>query len=86
MSTVRKVAVIGWGAIGRVVGTALAEGRVTGAELVRIVDNRPLGEAAPVRQATFEEALEVCDWSSRPPGRASYGSGASVSWPPAPIC
>lgn len=61
MSTVRKVAVVGWGAIGRVVGTALAEGRVTGAELVRIVDNRPLGEAAPVRQATFEEAIDSCD-------------------------
>lgn len=47
MSTVRKVAVVGWGAIGRVVGAALAEGRVTGAELVCVVDNRPLGEAAP---------------------------------------
>ncbi|MET9891021.1 aspartate dehydrogenase domain-containing protein [Streptomyces sp. NPDC006465] len=61
MSTVRKVGIVGWGAIGRVVGTALAEGRVGGAELVCVVDNRPLGEAAPARQATFEEALEVCD-------------------------
>ncbi|MFJ8976972.1 aspartate dehydrogenase domain-containing protein [Streptomyces sp. NPDC102282] len=61
MSTVRKVAVVGWGAIGRVVGAALADGRVTGAELVCVVDNRPLGEAAPVRQATFEEAMESCD-------------------------
>ncbi|MER5382303.1 aspartate dehydrogenase domain-containing protein [Streptomyces sp. NPDC002688] len=61
MSTVRKVGIVGWGAIGRVVGTALADGRVGGAELVCVVDNRPLGEAAPARQATFEEALEVCD-------------------------
>ncbi|MFE5243474.1 MULTISPECIES: aspartate dehydrogenase domain-containing protein [unclassified Streptomyces] len=61
MSTVRKVAVVGWGAIGRVVGTALAEGRIAGAELVHIIDNRPLGDAAPVPQATFEEAMEVCD-------------------------
>jgi aspartate dehydrogenase len=55
------VGIVGWGAIGRVVGTALAEGRVDGAELVCIVDNRPLGEAAPVRQVAFEEALELCD-------------------------
>ncbi|MEU5170351.1 aspartate dehydrogenase domain-containing protein [Streptomyces mutomycini] len=61
MSTVRKVGIVGWGAIGRVVGAALAEGRVGGAELVCVVDNRPLGEAAPARQATFEEALETCD-------------------------
>ncbi|MFF3656370.1 aspartate dehydrogenase domain-containing protein [Streptomyces olivochromogenes] len=61
MSTVRKVGIVGWGAIGRVVGTALAEGRVGGAELVCVVDNRSLGEAAPARQATFEEALEACD-------------------------
>ncbi|MFE7706901.1 aspartate dehydrogenase domain-containing protein [Streptomyces sp. NPDC057486] len=61
MSTVRKVGVVGWGAIGRVVGTALAEGQVGGAELVCVVDNRPLGEAAPARQVTFEEALELCD-------------------------
>ncbi|MET9110398.1 aspartate dehydrogenase domain-containing protein [Streptomyces zhihengii] len=61
MSTARKVGIVGWGAIGRVVGTALAEGRVAGADLVCIVDNRPLGEAAPARQVPFEEALELCD-------------------------
>ncbi|MGW1466773.1 aspartate dehydrogenase domain-containing protein [Streptomyces sp. NPDC002308] len=61
MSAVRKVGLVGWGAIGRVVGTALAEGRVAGAELTCIVDNRPLGEAAPARQVSFEEALELCD-------------------------
>ncbi|MGW2278154.1 aspartate dehydrogenase domain-containing protein [Streptomyces sp. NPDC001770] len=61
MSAVRKVGLVGWGAIGRVVGTALAEGRVAGAELACIVDNRPLGEAAPARQVSFEEALELCD-------------------------
>ncbi|MFS0691564.1 aspartate dehydrogenase domain-containing protein [Streptomyces nitrosporeus] len=61
MSSVRKVGVAGWGAIGRVVGTALAEGRVEGAELVRVIDNRPLGGTAPARQTTLEEALEACD-------------------------
>ncbi|MFB6777303.1 aspartate dehydrogenase domain-containing protein [Streptomyces sp. NPDC056352] len=61
MSTVRKVGVVGWGAIGRVVGSALADGQVGGAELVCVVDNRPLGDAAPARQVTFEEALELCD-------------------------
>ncbi|MFJ9815274.1 aspartate dehydrogenase domain-containing protein [Streptomyces sp. NPDC101151] len=57
----RKVGIVGWGAIGRVVGTALAEGRVPGAELVCVIDNRPLGEAAPAAQVTFAEALELCD-------------------------
>ncbi|CAM5639812.1 aspartate dehydrogenase domain-containing protein [Streptomyces tanashiensis] len=61
MSTVRKVGVVGWGAIGRVVGTALAQGRVTGAELVCVVDHRPLGGATPAPQVAFEEALERCD-------------------------
>ncbi|MFF8846333.1 aspartate dehydrogenase domain-containing protein [Streptomyces sp. NPDC015127] len=61
MSTVRRVGIVGWGAIGRVVGTALADGQVGGAELVCVVDNRPLGEASPVRQVAFEEALELCD-------------------------
>lgn len=61
MSTVRKVGVVGWGAIGRVVGTALAEGQLEGAELVCVVDNRPLGGAFPVRQVSFEESLELCD-------------------------
>ncbi|MYV63264.1 DUF108 domain-containing protein [Streptomyces sp. SID4931] len=61
MRTVRKVGIVGWGAIGRVVGTALAEGRVDGAELVCVVDNRSLGDATPAPQATFEEALESCD-------------------------
>jgi aspartate dehydrogenase len=57
----RKVAVVGWGAIGRVVGTALADRQVPGAELVCVVDNRPLGDTAPAPQVTFEEALERCD-------------------------
>ncbi|MFE5591711.1 aspartate dehydrogenase domain-containing protein [Streptomyces sp. NPDC056549] len=63
MSTarVRKVGLIGWGAIGRIVGGALAAGEVSGAELVCVVDNRPLGDAAPAPQVTFEEALECCD-------------------------
>ncbi|MEV6793992.1 aspartate dehydrogenase domain-containing protein [Streptomyces sp. NPDC051320] len=56
----RKVGLVGWGAIGRVVGGALAEGAVDGAELVCIVDNRAIGKA-PAPQLTFEEALERCD-------------------------
>ncbi|MFH8576311.1 DUF108 domain-containing protein [Streptomyces zaomyceticus] len=61
VSTVRKVGIVGWGAIGRTVGTALADGRVEGAELVCVVDNRPLGDAAPAPQVPLEEALELCD-------------------------
>ncbi|WP_299534297.1 aspartate dehydrogenase domain-containing protein [uncultured Streptomyces sp.] len=61
MSDVRKVGIVGWGAIGRVVGTALADKAVPGAELVCVVDNRPLGEASPARQVAFEEALDLCD-------------------------
>lgn len=56
----RTVGLVGWGAIGRVVGNALAEGAVDGAELVCIVDNRALGDA-PAPQLSFEEALERCD-------------------------
>ncbi|POX40340.1 aspartate dehydrogenase [Streptomyces sp. Ru73] len=56
----RRVGLVGWGAIGRVVGTALAEGGVPGAELVCIVDNRVLGDA-PAPQLSFEEALDSCD-------------------------
>ncbi|WP_328539672.1 aspartate dehydrogenase domain-containing protein [Streptomyces sp. NBC_00344] len=55
-----KVGLVGWGAIGRVVGSALAGGAVEGAELVCVVDNRALG-TAPAPQLTFEEALECCD-------------------------
>ncbi|MFG2140577.1 aspartate dehydrogenase domain-containing protein [Streptomyces sp. NPDC048650] len=60
MSTL-KVGLVGWGAIGRVVGTALSERNVPGAELTCIVDNRPLGEAAPAPQVPFEDALDRCD-------------------------
>ncbi|GAA2602158.1 aspartate dehydrogenase domain-containing protein [Streptomyces tubercidicus] len=59
--TTRHVGLIGWGAIGRVVAAALARRQVPGAELVCLVDNRPLGEAAPAPQVSFEEALERCD-------------------------
>ncbi|MEU0395612.1 aspartate dehydrogenase domain-containing protein [Streptomyces sp. NPDC006208] len=61
MTRIRKVGVVGWGAIGRVVGAALAEQSVPGAELVCIVDNRPIGDRAPAPQVTFDEALERCD-------------------------
>ncbi len=57
----RKVALIGWGAIGRTVGGALAAGEVPGAELAGIVDNRPLGDAVPAPQLTVEQALAACD-------------------------
>jgi aspartate dehydrogenase len=60
-SSTRKVGLIGWGAIGRVVGGALAGGRVPGAELVAVVDNRPLGDAVPAPQLSVEEALVSCD-------------------------
>ncbi|MEV5981621.1 aspartate dehydrogenase domain-containing protein [Streptomyces sp. NPDC052114] len=56
-----KVGLVGWGAIGRVVGTALTRGDMPGAELVCVVDNRPLGEAAPAPQVPFDEALDRCD-------------------------
>ncbi|MER5478114.1 aspartate dehydrogenase domain-containing protein [Streptomyces sp. NPDC002734] len=55
-----RIGVVGWGAIGRVVGTALAEGEVPGAELTRVIDNRPRPEA-PAPQCPIAEALEVCD-------------------------
>ncbi|RII18783.1 L-aspartate dehydrogenase [Streptomyces sp. YIM 130001] len=61
MRAVRKVGVVGWGAIGRVAGDALAAGGIPGAELVCIVDNRPLGETAPAPQMSFEQALDSCD-------------------------
>lgn len=57
----RRVGVVGWGAIGRVVGSALAAQAVPGAALECIVDNRPLGDGAPAPQTTFDEALGRCD-------------------------
>lgn len=56
-----KVGLVGWGAIGRVVGTALAAGEVPGAALTCVVDNRPLGGAAPAEQVPFDTAIERCD-------------------------
>ncbi|MFI7385620.1 aspartate dehydrogenase domain-containing protein [Streptomyces sp. NPDC049813] len=61
MSGTLKVGLVGWGAIGRVVGTALAHREVGGAELTAIVDNRPLGDAAPAPQVSFEDAVDRCD-------------------------
>lgn len=75
VGTVRRVALVGWGAIGRVVGAALAEGRVGGAELVCVVDNRPLGESAPAPQLTLEEALDRCDLVVE-----AAGQGAVREW------
>ena len=56
----RRVGLVGWGAIGQVVGAALAEGRVPGADLVCIVDNRAL-TGLPAPQLAFEQALQECD-------------------------
>ncbi|WP_392757720.1 aspartate dehydrogenase domain-containing protein [Streptomyces sp. LN590] len=60
MRPARRIGLVGWGAIGRVVGTALVEGHIPGAELTCIVDNRPLVDA-PAPQLSFEDALTVCD-------------------------
>lgn len=59
--TPRKVGLVGWGAIGRVVGTALTDGAIPGAELVCVIDNRPLGDTAGAPQLPFDEALARCD-------------------------
>ncbi|MFF9131073.1 aspartate dehydrogenase domain-containing protein [Streptomyces sp. NPDC014806] len=56
-----KVGLVGWGAIGRVVGTALGAGDIPGARLHCVVDNRPLGGAAPAEQVPFEDAIDACD-------------------------
>ncbi|MBA0050890.1 DUF108 domain-containing protein [Streptomyces sp. AJS327] len=61
MSTPRRVGLVGWGAIGRVVGAALSEHAIPGAELTCVIDNRPLGDTVPAPQLSFEEALERCD-------------------------
>ncbi|MCA1223984.1 aspartate dehydrogenase domain-containing protein, partial [Streptomyces sp. 8L] len=69
--TVRDVCLIGWGAIGRVVGTALAGGAVPGARLVGVVDNRPLGDGAPAPQLPFDEAVAACDLVVEAAGQAA---------------
>ncbi|MGW8377986.1 aspartate dehydrogenase domain-containing protein [Streptomyces sp. ODS28] len=69
---VRRVGLVGWGAIGRVVGHAVAEGAVPGAELACVVDNRALGEgAAPAPQLGFAEALDACDLIVEAAGQAA---------------
>lgn len=55
-----RVAVVGSGAIGRTVLQALAAGSVAGAELVAVVDNRPVVDS-PVPQLALTEALAACD-------------------------
>ncbi|MDF6041855.1 DUF108 domain-containing protein [Streptomyces sp. JH14] len=66
---VRRIGLVGWGAIGRVVGTALTEGHIPGAELTCIIDNRPLVDA-PAPQLSFEDALAVCDLIVEAAGQA----------------
>ncbi|WP_377267989.1 aspartate dehydrogenase domain-containing protein [Peterkaempfera sp. SMS 1(5)a] len=66
---VRRVCVVGLGAIGRVVATAIAEGAVPGAELACVVDNRPVvGISAP--QVTIDQAVEECDLVVEAAGQA----------------
>lgn len=57
---VRRVGLVGWGAIGRTVGEAIAGGELPGAQLVCVVDNRPLSDL-PAPQLDIEKALESCD-------------------------
>ncbi|MFE2183518.1 aspartate dehydrogenase domain-containing protein [Streptomyces sp. NPDC059455] len=66
---VRRVGLVGWGAIGRVVGQALAVGEIAGAELACIVDNRPVTDA-PAPQFPFEEAMRRCDLIVEAAGQA----------------
>lgn len=60
MSMLRKVGVIGYGAIGRAVANGVMGGRVAGAQLVAIVENRTVMDA-PVPQMSMGDALEICD-------------------------
>lgn len=57
---VSRVGVVGSGAIGNVVLRRLADGAVDGAELVAVIDNRPVVDA-PVPQLRLAEALDTCD-------------------------
>ncbi|MDI6409642.1 DUF108 domain-containing protein [Streptomyces albus] len=68
--TTRTVGLVGWGAIGRVVGRALAEGAVPGAALACVVDNRVLGSDCPAPQLGFEDALQRCDLIVEAAGQA----------------
>ncbi|GAB2790686.1 aspartate dehydrogenase domain-containing protein [Streptomyces daliensis] len=68
--SVRRVGLVGWGAIGRVVGRAVAEGAVPGAELACVIDNRALGTEAPAPQLGFDEALAHCDLIVEAAGQA----------------
>lgn len=57
---VSRVGVIGCGAIGAAVVRELAAGAVSGAELVAVVDNRPVVDC-PVAQISLAQALTECD-------------------------
>ena len=49
---VSRIAILGWGAIGRTVGAALLDGRVPGAELVAVADRRAVDDCpVPVVEA-----------------------------------
>lgn len=56
----RRVAVIGAGAIGRIVIDALAQGRVAGAELVAVVNDAPV-LGCPAEQLSLVEAIGESD-------------------------
>lgn len=55
-----RVGVIGSGAIGSAVIRELARGTIDGAELVAVVDNRPVIDC-PVETMTLARAIERCD-------------------------
>ncbi|MGH3517489.1 MAG: aspartate dehydrogenase domain-containing protein [Haloechinothrix sp.] len=59
-SRTARVAVVGNGAIGSTVIRELAAGAVAGAQLVAVVDNRPV-VGADVPQLSLAQALETCD-------------------------
>ena len=55
-----RVALLGYGAIGRTVAQELLAGAVEGATLVAVVNRSELS-APPVPQMSLEQAIEVCD-------------------------
>ncbi|UGT56010.1 aspartate dehydrogenase domain-containing protein [Nocardia asteroides] len=55
-----RVAVLGYGSIGRVVAARLHDGALPGARLVAIVDQRPQA-GTPVPQTTLDEAVAAAD-------------------------
>ncbi len=70
---VRRVAILGWGAIGRTVGTALADGRVPGARLVAVADRRRV-EGYPVPSVEPEALADEADIVVEAAGQAALAA------------